>query len=460
MPDFVRRRITRRPRGLKTGPGCELFRRRKLDEIERKMSLTAKTKFYKQAAVIVLMVLLGISPAAALRPPDAERLPLERPGVREALEQIERDRDRTAAFLAEIGGIISPSGQELDRAHAVAARMREIGLQKVRVDEAPNAIGEVPGRSERALVFVSTLDDLATVAEHQRRRAAPPRIAGDRVEGPGTNTSSTTAAMLAAAEALIANGVQPEHDLVFASVAQEETGLTGMKRLYEQYRGRAAGFVDILGDGSRISCGSIGIHWWKVIARGPAGHSLGGGLPNVNQGIARAVDRILLLPHPQRHSEMRTVVNIAQIHSGVVYNHKPEEGWFSLDLRSLENRVIADMEAQVRTILDRVGDETGITFEMEPFQLTPGGQLAGARESALVRTAEAGARWLGLDPRLSKAGSSNMNVAVAGGTLAIGLGGSRGGSRGQPEEWADIPAMLRSARLVLLLAASSLAPSQ
>ncbi len=412
----------------------------------------------ESTAVVLLAsaVLLGLPPAAAAQCAEVDLLPVAKDGVRAALEQIERDRDRTAAFLVEIGGIISPSGQERERAEAVAARMRAIGLEQVRVDEGPNAVGLVRGRSGRALVFVSTLDDLATVAEHQRRRGVPPQIAGDRIEGPGTNTSATTAAMLAAAEALVANGIEPVHDLVFAAVAQEETGLRGMKLLYDRYRDTAVGFVDILGDGGSISYGAIGIHWWRVIAHGPPGHSLGGGLPNVNQGIARAVDRIMLLPQPQQYRDERTVANIAQLHSGEVFNHKPAEGWFSLDLRSLDNEVIAAMEEGVRTILEEVTEETGIEFQMEPFQLTPGGQIPGARESVLVRTAVAAARWLGSQARLSDAGSSNMNVAIAGGTPAIGLGGSRGGSRGEPGEWADIPAMLRTARLVLLLAAAPL----
>ena len=47
-----------------------------------------------------------------------------------------------------------------------------------------------------------------------------------------------------------------------------------------------------------------------------------------------------------------------------------------------------------------------------------------------------------------------MNVAVGGGTPAIGLGGDRGGSRGTPEEWAGFPAMVRSAKHVFLPAAT------
>jgi len=383
-------------------------------------------------------------------PASVQRI-LARPGMREAQQYIIGHRREAARMLVEIGGIVSPSGQEQRRAEAVAARMRRIGLQDVRVDDAPNAVGILPGRSGKALVFISTLDDLATVAEHQRAAGHPPRIEEDRVVGPGTNTSSITVSMLLAAEALVASDVEPHHDLIFAAVAQEETGLVGMHAIYEEYSDRALAFIDILGDGRSISYGAIGIHWWKVIASGPGGHSLGGGLPNVNQGIGRAVDRILQLPQPYEHAARRTVINIAQIHSGSVYNHKPESGWFSLDIRSLDGEVIEAIESDVREVLSGVGEQTGIRFEMEPFQITPGGQIPGLAEAPLVQTAADISRYLGYEPRLSDSGSSNMNVAIGAGSPAIGLGGGRGGARGQPEEWADIPAMVRAARHVALL---------
>lgn len=378
---------------------------------------------------------------------------LRTPVVRAALAHLDEAAPATASLLARIGGIVSPSGEERQRAEAVAARMREIGLVDVRVDDTPNVVGILRGRSGRALVLIATLDDLATVAEHQRAADRPPYVEGDRVVGPGTNTSSTTAAMLAAAEALVSAGFTPEHDVVFAAVAQEETGLVGMRRLHEEWRDRVIGFVDILGDGRSISYGAIGIHWWRVEAHGPAGHSLRGGLPNVNQAIGRAVDRILQLPHPERESDSRTIINIAILNSGSVYNHKPETGWFSLDIRSLDAGVIEAIEVDVRRILAEVERETTIELRMEPFQLTPGGQLPGARESRLVRTSEAIARHLGLEPQLGNAGSSNMNVAIAGGSPAIGLGGERGGGRGTPEEWADVPALMRTAKHVTLLVA-------
>jgi len=379
---------------------------------------------------------------------------LSRAPVQNALAYADAQRDSTAAFLAGIGAIISPSGQEHERARAVAERMRRIGLDSVRVTDSPNAIGVIRGRSGRALVFVSTLDDLATVAEHQRAAAAPPRVEGNRVVGPGTNTSLTSAAILAAAEAYLHAGLRPEHDLVFAAVAQEETGLVGMKALYEEYEDRADAFIDVLGDGHSISYGALGIHWWRVIAEGPPGHTLSGGLPNVNQAIARSVDRILSLPAASSTDETRTRLNIAMLQSGAVFNHKPETAWFSLDIRSMDAGTIAAIERDVRSIIADVATETAIELRMEPFQITPGGRIPGALESRLVQTAMAISQYLGYEPRMSESGSANLNVAIGAGTLAIGLGGSRGGDRAEPTEWADIDGMMRTAQHVLLLAAT------
>ena len=378
---------------------------------------------------------------------------LGEPRVAQAVGTLRESRAAAADLLVRLGSIVSPSGEELERAQAVAEHMRAIGLDSVRVTQSPNAVGVIPGSKNRALVFVSTLDDLATVAEHQRNAAAPPRVEGDRVVGPGTNTSLTTAAMLTAAESYLSSGLEPEHDLVFAAVAQEETGLRGMRALVDAYGDRALAFVDVLGDGHTISYGALGIHWWQVFAEGPAGHTLGGGLPNVNQAIARAVDAILSLPAAARTGERRTRLNVAMIQSGSVFNHKPESGWFSLDIRSMEAEIIDAIEADIRRILEGVEAETGITLRMEPFQRTPGGRIPGARRSRLVRAAEAVARHLGYAPTLSESGSSNMNVAVAADIPAIGLGGSRGGERGRPGEWADIGALMRTAEHVLLLAA-------
>ena len=378
------------------------------------------------------------------------------PALAMRLDQlVEASGDSITADLVRLAAIRSPSGEEAERAQAVAARMRAIGLTDVAVDQLPNVTGRIrgslPDASRRAIVFVATLDDLAPVAQHQRTATRPPYVNDNRVIGPGTNTSSTTAAVLGAARALVAAGVRPQHDLIFAAVAQEETGLLGMKALYAVWRSQADAFVDVLGDGRSLTYGAIGIHWWRVWAYQQGGHTLTGGLPNVNQGIARAVDRILAIP--QAPASSRSVLNVSMIRSGDVVNRKPDSAWFSVDIRALDVAVIARNESAVRAVLDSVSRETGTRFDLRVLQQTAGGQIAGADTSKLVRSSVVIAKALGISPQLGIAGSSNLNVAISGGTLAIGLGGERGGGRAEPSEFADIPAMLRSAKFVARLAA-------
>jgi acetylornithine deacetylase/succinyl-diaminopimelate desuccinylase-like protein len=373
------------------------------------------------------------------------------PKVRRALAFLDTHELQTGEFLTLIAAIESPSGHEQARVEAVARHMREIGLQNVSIDNAPNAVGIIPGRSPRALVFVSTLDDLPVVAVNQKAATQPPHVADGRVIGPGTNDVSIAAAMLAAAEAIMKSGIKPEYTLIFAGVAQEETGLKGMRELYAQYKDTAIAFVDMTSDGPYVFYGAMGIHWWKVVASGPGGHSLGGGLPSVNQAIARSVDRILSLEQdPAAH----TVISVGMLQSGSVFNHKPETGWFSLDIRSKDNSTIEKIENDVRTILAQVSKETSISLSMEPVSSTPAGQIAGARDSTLVRTSEDIVKYLGLDPVLYDWGSANLNIAIANGTPAVAFAGERGGRGGFPDEWADIPKMTRAAKEIVLLAAT------
>ena len=375
------------------------------------------------------------------------------PTLQKGLSWIDSQKSVAAESLILIGGIISPSGKKHKRTEAVMKEMQRIGLQNVRMDSGPNVIGIIPGEQTEQLVFVSTLDDLAGVAEHQKASGRLPYISDNKVIGPGTNTSSITVSMLMAAEAILETGIKPHYTLVFAAVAQEETGLQGMKLLYDELKNDAIAFVDILGDGRSLSYGALGIHWWKIQVSGPPGHSLNGGLPNVNQGIGRAIDRILSLDYPVKYKDQNTVINVGMIESGNVFNHKPEQGWFSLDVRSLDGKVIEEIETEVASLIAKVGAETGVELKMEPFQLTPGGQIPGALESELVTLGVSISQFLGYEPNMSNRGSSNLNVAISQGTPALGLGGERGGRRGFPDEWADIGSMTRSAKHVFLLAA-------
>ena len=121
----------------------------------------------------------------------------------------------------------------------------------------------------------------------------------------------------------------------------------------------------------------------------------------------------------------------------------------------MDEAICEDIEGRVRGILEEVSEETGVGLRMELEQVTPGGQVPGAQTSMLVSTAADIAAHLGYEANVSNFGSSNTNVSVGGGTLSICLGGRPGSDlRGTEEEYADVDALMRTAKQVYLLAAS------
>jgi acetylornithine deacetylase/succinyl-diaminopimelate desuccinylase-like protein len=303
------------------------------------------------AAAMTAALLFCAAPCLAAQGPPryvagAERVVLDSAlkdeDVQAALLHINEHRKEMAEMLEALGG--SEAGQGLERARAglVARRMRDIGLKDVTLEKGatPNVIGRIKGRSRGAILFVSTLSYIPAIAQKENGDASHgPRADGDRITGPGTGGSAPTAAMLAAAAAIRASGVEPARDLIFAALPPDDAGLQGMKRLYAAHGDSVVAVVDVQGDGSSIGCAS-------------------------------------------------------------------ED------------------------------------------------QLPGIAESPLVGTAAAIVQWLGMEPKVTSSGSASVRVATADATPAIVLGGESEGAAGAHDEWADIPTMLRSAKHIVLLAAT------
>jgi acetylornithine deacetylase/succinyl-diaminopimelate desuccinylase-like protein len=110
-------------------------------------------------------------------------------------------------------------------------------------------------------------------------------------------------------------------------------------------------------------------------------------------------------------------------------------------------RLYAAYGDSVVAVVDVQGDGESIGY-------ASGDELPGMAESSLVGTATAIVQWLGMEPELSNSSSASVRVATASATPAIVLGGASGGASGTLDEWADVTTMVRSAKHVVLLAAT------
>jgi len=372
------------------------------------------------------------------------------------VQDIFSEHERNIPALIEdwknIARLYSPSGNEILRAQYITERFREYNIPNAYIDRSGNAVGLIEGSNGGpTVVFLGTMDDLATVAEMVKTYDRPIEERNGKLIGPGTNIGATCTAILGLARLFTLPSVHFDGRIYIVGVVQEETGLQGIKGFLEDHPGEVDYLVDIMSGIGSVTYGALGIHWFKIHFKGERGHTLSGGLPNVTRSVARAVDRIFDIPVPTEPPEKRTYLNIAMLGAGKVYNHKYDDGWFSVDLRSMDNGTLLETKKKIFDCVRSVAGEDQREWWIETYSEVPAGQIPGARNSRFVRTAEEVTKALGYDVSLSNRGSSNMNVGISLKIPSISVGGNRGGGRDTPEEYANIKPNLEGIRLNFLL---------
>lgn len=369
-----------------------------------------------------------------------------------AFQHFAENRKELITAWKEVARIYSPSGNEVLRAKYMVNKFEEYGIENAHIDNYGNAVCYIEGiEPGPTIVWLATMDDLQPVAEMVKSWNKPIEERDGKLIGPGTNIGATCMTVLGLAKMFTLEEVKLKGRLYLVGVVQEETGLLGIKGFLKDHQGEIDYLVDIMSGIGGISYGAIGIHWFKVHFKGPKGHTLRGGLPNVTRGVARAVDQIFDIHIPQNPPEVRSKLNISMLGAGTVFNHKHDDGWFSVDLRSMDNNTLLSIKEEVISISKQVAEDQGFEMWIEPFSEIPAGQIPGARESDLVRVAEEATRYLGYEPRLSNSGSSNMNVSVSQNILSITTSGDRGGGRNTSDEYANIEPNLMGVKLNFLI---------
>lgn len=367
-----------------------------------------------------------------------------------ALKRLTEFRSEILLDWKSLARLYAPSGQEHLRAEYLVNRFKALGIDNAVVDRCGNAVAFV-GNGRPSMAFLGTMDDLATVADMVRTWDKPISEEGGRLIGPGTNSSATCATVTGLARLLTLPQVRLKGRVWLVGVVQEETGLTGVKGFLDDHSGEVDYVVDAMGGLGRISYGALGIHWFKIHFKGQRAHTLSGRRPSVTRAVARAVEKVFSIPLAEE-PDRKTFLNVTMLGAGKVYNHSSDDGWFSVDLRSMDNEVLSAVKKRVYEVAGEAAEESELEWWVEPFSEVPAGQIPGIRESPLVRFAEEGMKLLGVQPVLSNRGSSNFNAAIARGIPAVSLGGDRGGGRDTLQEYANIEPIMKGIQLHFLLA--------
>ena len=381
----------------------------------------------------------------SVSPTDEVKAIQEDSRVKAAFAYVDKDKDAILQEWIAITEINAPSKQEQERARFIESLLRKHNLE-IRYDTAGNLIATRKGTVGRPVtVFDAHMD---TVFQPGLKIKATVRDGRVHAPGVGDDTRNIEA-LLATIRALDAANIKTKGDLVFLFTTDEEAGMTGAKQYTKDNKGKVDYYIALDGGYSGFTYAGIGINWYRHHLIGPGGHTRSGTPPySASLPMARAISRIYELKVPTNPSSN---LNIGMLGGSEVVNAKAADAWFTVDLRSTSNEVIADLEKQIAAILNEEARREGMTVKTDIISSSPAAVLPGNRESHLVRVAEAVHRAMGFNPPIGNAGSNNSSAALLQGISSISTGAGPCNDAHALTENCEIEPLYKGIKKILLL---------
>jgi tripeptide aminopeptidase len=369
----------------------------------------------------------------------------EDPRVKAAFDHIDTDRGGILSEWIAITEINAPSKQEQERAKYIESLLRKHKLE-IRYDSAGNLIATRKGTGGGPVtVFDAHMD---TVFQPGLKIKATVRDGRVYAPGIGDDTRNIEA-LLATIRALDAAKIKTKGDLIFLFTTDEEAGMSGAEQYTKDNKGKVDYYIALDGGYEGFTYAGIGINWYRHHFIGPGGHTRSRTPPySATLPMARAIARIYELNVPTSPSSN---LNIGMLGGAEVVNAKAPDAWFSLDLRSTDNAVIADLEKKIAAILEEEAKRVGMTVKTDLISSSPAAVLPGNRESQLVKMAEAVHRAMGFDPPIGNAGSNNSSAALLQGITSISTGAGPCSDSHALTENCEIEPLYKGIKKILLL---------
>ncbi len=407
------------------------------------------------SAYITALICPLLLSAQSTYPSSWDAAVLRRADVKAALAHVEQGMPSHIEEWIRIAEMPGKSRSEAQRGEYVKRVMEAEGL-RVSVDSIGNVIGVRAGTGGGpTIVFAAHMDIVHALETNLKVRRA-----GDTLHGPGIfDNSASVANMLATIRAMNAARIRTKGNLVFVATVQEELGLRGMNFWFE-HNPKPDLLISMDGGLGPINYGALGIYWTKYVFTSPGSHTVTSrGKPTPVKALSDAIARIYELRVPALPEG--AVINVGQVHGGVIYNGIPQELYFTVDLRSPDPILLDSLDRAIGRIVQDAATKEKVGLRVEVEQKNQAGgttaQLEGARRHPLVQTAidiqnQLGVTALPGAPEAIATGSTDGNVGVVRGVPSIAIGRSLGGNQHTLTEWANAPSALPATKLVLLLA--------
>lgn len=362
---------------------------------------------------------------------------------------------RALVRIDSVNPMLDPSGPgEAEIAAFVAARLAGLGLD-VAVHEPvpgrPSVVGRLAGRGGgRSLMLNAHFD---TVGVQGMADPFSAEIRDGRLYGRGAyDMKGSLAACIGAVEAAVRAGHRPRGDVLVAAVADEEHASLGTYDIAPRYP--VDGAIVTEPTALDLCVAHKGFAWFDVVTRGRAAH---GSKPELgidaNVRMGRILGRLERLaehlkardPHPLLGSGS---VHAATLRGGTGLSTYAAECRLGIERRTIPGETEAEVEAEIRDILDALRSEDPsfqatmqVLLARPPFEARPDSTLAATLAGAAAAVTGKAPRTIGETPWMDSA------VLAAAGADTIVFGPDGAGAHAA-EEWVDLGSVMRLSRIL------------
>lgn len=406
-----------------------------------------------RSALAALALVLAHSAAAQPPPPPSPasvnaaaevRAIAQSPAFAAAKAKLAADYDRTVAELIRITETPAPPFKEQVRARLYADMFRSHGLKDVTIDEEGNVTGlraGAGGGSGKLLVVSAHLDTVFPEGTPIKVRRE-----GDKLFAPGIGDDSLgLASLLAWIRAMDAAGIKTRDDILFVGTVGEEGqgDLRGVRHFFTKgrYKDRVGAFLSVDGsDVTRITHGGVGSRRYRILFKGPGGHSYGAfGLVNPMAAMADMISRMYRISTP---ADPKTTFSASVVGGGTSVNTIPSEVFIEIDMRSKDPAALQRLEKRVLAVVAEAVAAENHARSTSSGEVSAEPKLIGDRPAGqtelghpLVQQALAAVRAQGLEPR-ADASSTDANIPMSLGIPALTISSGAGGGRAHaPDEY-------------------------
>jgi tripeptide aminopeptidase len=391
--------------------------------------------------IAILIALTSVSLSA--QAPQVTEL-IQSARFKTASDALRADHDRFVKELITLTEIPSPPFKEQKRAQAVLAMLKQTKLTSVEMDQEGNVMGLRKGTGDGSIVAV--LAHIDTV--FPEGTDVKVKKDGNRLLAPGVGDDTRgVALMLALIRAMDAAGFQTTHDILFVgNVGEEGEGdLRGTKFLMQKgkYKDRIKQFIAIDGgEQSTITNGGVGSRRYRVVFKGPGGHSYGAfGLVNPAFAMGNAIVKFGKIQVP---SKPKTTYSVGVVSGGTSVNSIPFEVQMDIDMRSESCAELDKVESQFLALVRDAVDEENKARSTKEGSITADPKKIGDRacgETAIttpiIQTTTAVVKAFGLTPTYNIS-STDSNVPMSMGIPAVTIGRGPGGRAHSLDEYTVI----------------------